>query len=108
MPWLFYLASLTELIAKIIRDKFPTLLIVLLLTVGLNLCVYVIVPVTKVAQWLPSTYLNCLSVSSNSMAQQVNNQAIDFNHGVITLTITIIITCFLLLLPSLGKRKRLA
>lgn len=105
---LLQLASLTELIAKIIRDKFPTLLIVLLLTVGLNLCVYVIVPVTKVAQWLPSTYLNCLSVSSNSLAQQVNNQAIDFNHGVITLTVTIIITCFLLLLPSLGKRKRLA
>ncbi len=98
---LLQLASLTELIAKIVRDKFPTLLIVLLLTVGLNLCVYVIVPVTKVAQWMPSTYLN-------SLAQQVNNRAINFNHGVITLTITIIITCFLLLLPSLGKRKRLA
>ncbi|WP_302187600.1 hypothetical protein [uncultured Lactobacillus sp.] len=89
---------MTELIAKIIRDKFPTLLIVLLLTVGLNLCVYVIVPVTKIAQWLPSTYLNSLSVSSNSLAPQVNNQAIDFNHGVITLTITIIITCFYCLL----------
>ncbi|EPB99581.1 hypothetical protein G134_441 [Lactobacillus delbrueckii subsp. lactis CRL581] len=43
-----------------------------------------------------------------SFLREVNNQAIDFNHGAITLTVTIIITCFLLLLPSLGKRKRLA
>lgn len=94
-----FLALFVQLLAKLLHNQLPTLLLAVLIVVGMELAITVIVPFAQIAQWIPSTYLNPFKVVSGQTAYSLNNNQISFASGVITLlvgTLVLIILIYLL------------
>lgn len=84
---LIFLVLLLQLLAKLLHNQLPTLLLAVLLIVGINLATTVIEPLARIASWLPNTYLNAINVVSGAAAYNLDNYQINFVSGVDTLLI---------------------
>ena len=93
-----FMVLLVQLIAKIFHNQLPTLLVSLLLLLGGHFVTVFIIPLEKIAQWLPGTYLGVLNIVSNQTAYTMNNSAINFSNGVFTLILSSILLLLLVLL----------
>ena len=93
-----FLVLFVQLIAKIFHNQLPTLLVSLLLLLGGHFITIFIIPLEKIAQWLPGTYLGALNVVSNQTACAMDNSAINFSNGVFTLILSSILLFLLVLL----------
>ena len=101
-----FIALFVQLVAKLVRQQLPTLLIVLFLMIGGSLATTFIEPLSRIAAWLPSTYLGALKVVSGQMANELNNPGINFNQGIVTLTVgTLLLIMILLLMDQLQKQR---
>lgn len=100
-----FIVSFTLLVAKIVKEKFPTLLLVILLVPGISLATVVIEPIQRISQWLPTTYLNAVNIVSGQYAHQVMNKNINFNSGICTLSLSILLTIALILVLGKSKNK---
>ncbi|QQP29470.1 hypothetical protein [Lactobacillus ultunensis] len=87
-----FIINFIQLISSIVRDKFPSLFITLILLIGLSLSSTVIEPLQKVATWLPTTYFNVINVISGEISVQYHNTHITFVSGLITLIIGLMVT----------------
>lgn len=93
-----FLALFIHLLAKLLHNQLSTLLLAVLIVIGMELSINVIVPFTKIAQWIPSTYLNSFKVVSGEIAYNLNNYQINFTNGLITLLIGTLILFILICL----------
>ena len=93
-----FMVLLVQLIAKIFHNQLPTLLVSLLLLLGGHFVTVFIIPLEKIAQWLPGTYLGVLNIVSNQTAYTMNNSAINFSNGVFTLILSSILLLLLVFL----------
>ena len=93
-----FMVLFVQLIAKIFHNQLPTLLVSLLLLLGGHFVTIFIIPLEKIAQWLPGTYLGVLNIVSNQTAYTMNNSAINFSNGVFTLILSSILLLLLVLL----------
>ncbi|RMC59652.1 hypothetical protein [Lactobacillus sp. ESL0259] len=93
-----FMVLLVQLIAKIFHNQLPTLLVSLLLLLGGHFVTVFIIPLEKIAQWLPDTYLAVLNIVSNQTAYTMNNSAINFSNGVYTLILSSILLLLLVFL----------
>ena len=93
-----FMVLFVQLAAKIFHNQLPTLLVSLLLLLGGHFITIFIIPLEKIAQWLPGTYLGVLNVVSNRTAYAMDNSAISFSNGVFTLTLSSILLFLLVLL----------
>lgn len=84
---LIFLVLLLQLLAKLLHNQLPTLLLAVLLIVGINLATTVIEPLAWIAPRLPNTYLNAINVVSGAAAYNLDNYQINFVSGVDTLLI---------------------
>lgn len=82
-----FVINFVQLVSSIVRDKFSSLFISLVLLLGLNLSTTVIQPLQKLAMWLPTTYFNAINVVSGEISVQYHNAQITFVSGVMTLII---------------------
>ncbi|RHW54014.1 hypothetical protein [Lactobacillus bombicola] len=82
-----FLVLFIQLLAKLLHNQLPTLLLAVLLVVGIGLATTVIEPLAQIAQWLPNTYLNAINVVSGVAADNLDNYHINFTSGVGTLLI---------------------
>ena len=82
-----FVINFVQLVSSIVRDKFSSLFISLVLLLGLNLSTTVIQPLQKLAMWLPTTYFNTINVVSGEISVQYHNAQITFVSGVMTLII---------------------
>ena len=69
-----------------------------MLLLGGHFVTIFIIPLEKIAQWLPGTYLGVLNVVSNQTAYAMDNSAINFSNGVFTLILSSILLFLLVLL----------
>ena len=93
-----FMVLFVQLAAKIFHNQLPTLLVSLLLLLGGHFITIFIIPLEKIAQWLPGTYLGVLNVVSNQTAYAMDNSAINFSNGVFTLILSSILLFLLVLL----------
>ena len=93
-----FMVLFVQLAAKIFHNQLPTLLVSLLLLLGGHFITIFIIPLEKIAQWLPGTYLGALNVVSNQTAYAMDNSAINFSNGVFTLILSSILLFLLVLL----------
>lgn len=93
-----FMVLLVQLIAKIFHNQLPTLLVSLLFLLGGHFVTIFIIPLEKIAQWLPGTYLGVLNIVSNQTAYTMNNSAINFSNGVFTLILSSILLLLLVFL----------
>ena len=93
-----FMVLFVQLAAKVFHNQLPTLLVSLLLLLGGHFITIFIIPLEKIAQWLPGTYLGVLNVVSNQTAYAMDNSAISFSNGVFTLTLSSILLFLLVLL----------
>ncbi|WP_338200635.1 hypothetical protein [Lactobacillus rizhaonensis] len=93
-----FMVLFVQLIAKIFHNQLPTLLVSLLLLLGGHFVTIFIIPLEKIAQLLPGTYLGVLNIVSNQTAYTMNNSAINFSNGVFTLILSSILLLLLVLL----------
>lgn len=82
-----FVINFVQLVSSIVRDKFSSLFISLVLLLGLNLSTTVIQPLQKLAMWLPTTYFNAINVVSGEISVQYHNAEVTFVSGVMTLII---------------------
>ncbi|RMC47561.1 hypothetical protein [Lactobacillus sp. ESL0228] len=82
-----FLVLFIQLLAKLLHNQLPTLLLAVLLVVGIGLATTVIEPLSQMAQWLPNTYFNAINVVSGVAAYNIDNYQINFASGVDTLLI---------------------
>ncbi|RMC45258.1 hypothetical protein [Lactobacillus sp. ESL0230] len=82
-----FLVLFIQLLAKLLHNQLPTLLLAVLLVVGIGLATTIIEPLAQIAQWLPNTYLNAINVVSGVVADNLDNYHINFTSGVGTLLI---------------------
>lgn len=87
-----FIINFIQLISNVIRDKFPTLFITLILLIGVSVSSTVIEPLQKAAAWLPTTYFNVIGIVSGKIAVQYHNNQVTFISGLITLIAGILIT----------------
>ena len=85
-----FIINFIQLVSSIVRDKFPSLFITLILLIGLSLSSTVIEPLQKAAMWLPTTYFNVINIISGEISVQYHNPQITFASGLITLIIGIV------------------
>ncbi|KJY56222.1 hypothetical protein [Lactobacillus melliventris] len=93
-----FMVLLVQLIAKIFHNQLPTLLVSLLFLLGGHFVTVFIIPLEKIAQWLPGTYLGVLNIVSNQTAYTMDNSAINFSNGVFTLILSSILLLLLVFL----------
>ena len=93
-----FMVLFVQLAAKIFHNQLPTLLVSLLLLLGGHFITIFIIPLEKIAQLLPGTYLGVLNIVSNKTAYTMNNSAINFSNGVFTLILSSILLFLLVLL----------
>ncbi len=99
-----FIVTFIQLISNLIREKFPSLFICLLLLIGLSLATTVIVPFQKAAAWLPTTYFNVIGIISGEVSVQYHNIQVNYITGILTLTTWIVIIYIVGLLISKMKR----
>ncbi len=94
----FFITILIQIVSKIFRRQLTTLFFTILLLLGLSLSTTVIVPLGKIAQWLPSTYLSSLEVVKGNTAFSLGNTNINFNSGLVTLISSSFLLLFFLVI----------
>lgn len=102
-----FLVLFIQLLARLLHNQLPTLLLAVLIVIGMELAINVIVPFAQIAQWLPNTYLNPFKVVSGEFAYNLNNHQISFTSGVITLLISTLALLILIYLMDRFKSYRL-
>lgn len=95
-----FIINFIQLVSSIVRDKFPSLFITLVLLLGISISTTVIEPLQKVAMWLPTTYFNAIGIVSGEVSVQLNNSQVTFVSGIMTLIIGIIVSYGLGLLAN--------
>ena len=95
-----------NLLARIFRHLFPTMLVATFLVAVGSLATVIIEPIRALAAWLPTTYLNSLRAISGSTAYDLNNMRVNFAHGLITLLLgTLILLVATLFLDRFQQKK---
>jgi hypothetical protein len=89
--YILFLVSFMFLICYLTRERFASLFLGLLGLVGLDLATNQIVPLQKIAQYLPTSYLNAVSIVTGEYAKNINNYQVSFLSGVICLGFSIVI-----------------
>lgn len=74
-----------NLLARIFRHLFPTMLVATFLVAVGSLATVIIAPIRAIAAWLPTTYLSSLRAISGSTNYDFNNMQVNFAHGLVTL-----------------------
>jgi hypothetical protein len=85
------------LVSLIVRDKMASLFISIILIIGTSVLTPLLKPLRNSAQFLPSTYLNAVSVVCGQSANKLNNWSVSFEDGVITLLVAIAVLFFLVM-----------
>lgn len=95
-----------NLLARIFRHLFPTMLVATFLVAVGSLATVIIEPIRALAAWLPTTYLNSLRAISGSTAYDLNNMRVNFAHGLVTLLLgTLILLVATLFLDRFQQKK---
>lgn len=101
-----FIAVYVNLLARIFRHLFPTMVVAIFLVGVGSLAMVVIKPIRAIAAWLPTTYLNSLRVISGSTAYDFSNKNVDFAHGLVTLLLgTLILLIATLLLDRFQQKN---
>lgn len=87
---LFWVAFV-RLLAQIMRDKLPTLLLALLVIIGGNLAITVLKPLQRISSLFPITYLNAVDVATGSLSMRFHNAQLNIKNGIICLIISIVL-----------------
>jgi len=82
---LAFIVLLIYLLNCLLRDRLTVFLVSLVLIVAPTIATPWLEPVQKLARFLPTTYLNSVSVVSGQYAHQINNYSISFGNGLTTL-----------------------
>ncbi|MDV7693610.1 hypothetical protein ABUE38_10260 [Pediococcus parvulus] len=86
-----FIIELTYFIVTLVRNRLASLFITLLLTIGVVLMTSVVEPIQRIAQFLPTTYVNGISVVSGQYGQSIANYHLSFSTGLLTLIPSIMI-----------------
>lgn len=101
-----FIAVYVNLLARIFRHLFPTMVVAIFLVGVGSLAMVVIKPIRALAAWLPTTYINSLRVISGSTAYDFSNKNVDFAHGLVTLLLgTLILLIATLLLDRFQQKN---
>ncbi|MFD1125023.1 hypothetical protein ACFQ22_06620 [Lentilactobacillus raoultii] len=82
--WVFLFSILT-------KKASTTLFFSIILLIGTNLLTPFVEPISKMAQYLPTSYFNGVSVLTKWLAHNTENYQIDFSNGVVVLISSIIL-----------------
>lgn len=85
-----FIVEITYFIVTLVRNRLAALFVILLLTLGLILVTTVVEPLRRIAAFLPTTYINGISIVSGQYGHAIANNQISFVTGVITLLIGIV------------------
>lgn len=100
-----FLIELVYLIGYLVRNKFATLFINLLLICGLISGVYLIEPLQKIAKFIPTTYFNSVGVVSGQFSKQISNFSVNYQSGIICLLVSIIFIFILTMIVENELKK---
>ncbi len=103
----FFIVACVFFFALVTRKTLVTLFLSLLLLVGTNLITSMIEPISKIAQYLPTSYFNGVTVTSGWLARTATNQQLTVNHGIIVLLISTIVMGTLTYVEQWWQQRRL-
>lgn len=84
-----FIVEVTYFIVTILRNRLASLFIILILSLGLILMTTVIEPLQRIAAFLPTTYINGISVVSGQYGHAIANNQISFMTGITVLLVSI-------------------
>lgn len=83
----FFVATFVFFFAILTKKTLTTLFLNMLLLIGTNLLTPFVEPIARIAQYLPTSYFNGVSVLSNRLAHDAANYQINYGNGIKALII---------------------
>lgn len=80
-----FIVTFIYLIATLVKQVLPTILICILTLMGTNLITPYFRPLTKFGQILPTSYFNGINVISGQLAHETKNIQFNYSHGITVL-----------------------
>lgn len=93
---IIFITIVTYLFAYIFRERMVSFFTSLLIITGFTFLPNFIEPMQKIAVYLPTTYINGVSVVTGQYANSLNNFSISFGSGLTSLTVSIAIMLIIL------------
>lgn len=100
-----FIVLMMQLIAKIFKSQLPTLFVGILVLLGMNLATTVIVPLNKIAPYLPTTYFNSVKTVSNQLAFEIGNFNVNYMNGLLSTIVGIVIISIILHVSNLKLKS---
>ncbi|MDR0297713.1 MAG: hypothetical protein LBI11_03560 [Streptococcaceae bacterium] len=85
---LLFLCTFSSLITYILRDRLASLFVSVLFIMGMMFGTRVIVPIQRLAEFLPTTYLMGVSTATGELANSINNFSVSVSNGIIVLALS--------------------
>lgn len=83
----FFVVTFIFFFAVLTKKTLTTLFFNILLLIGTNLLTPFVEPISRIAQYLPTSYFNGVNILSNRMEHDASNYQINYNHGIEVLII---------------------
>ncbi len=88
---LFFIIELIYMLAQILKNNMLTTFTSIIIVLGYALMLATIEPIQKISKLIPLTYINGVSIITGDLGQQIHQNNINLNTGVLVTTIGIFV-----------------
>ncbi|MHA8263455.1 hypothetical protein ACYATO_07145 [Lactobacillaceae bacterium Melli_B3] len=103
--FIIFMVLLAYYVVSVLKDKLNSLFIILIITFGPLITVYFFRPISQLAQWIPVSFFNSINIVTLRLGNSINNYQLNYAHGIISLSVAIVILAFIVIIQNYLQRN---